>query len=96
MKLFTRYTKTFTTPGKHIVGTNLELLDALLETDGNTCFLLSPGCKEGPEEENLLVSFFERENKDNSDSVLTFRGVKSAKSVLTAYIICIISYPYHI
>ena len=58
-------------------------MDALLETDGSTCFLLYPACKEGPEEEDLLVSFFERENKDSSDSVLTFRGVKSAKSVLT-------------
>ena len=69
---------------------NLELLvDVLLETVGNTCLLLCPPCTEGPEEEDLLVSFLvcipaiERENKDNSDSELTFRGVTSAKSTLT-------------
>ena len=57
-------------------------MDALLETDGSTCFLLGPACTEAPEEEDLLVSFLEceRENKDNSDSELTFRGVRSAKS----------------
>ena len=58
--------------------TDLELLvDSLLETDGSTCFRLRPACTKGPEEEDLPVSFLERENKDNSDSEL---GVTSAKS----------------
>ena len=73
-------------------------MDALLETDGSTCFLLYPAGKEGPEEEDLLVSFFERENKDNSDSELTFRGVKSAKSICNEYIYngIIFNLSYHI
>ena len=52
-------------------------MDSLLETDGSTCFLLRPAGTEGPEKEDLPVSFLERENKDNSDSEL---GVTSAKS----------------
>ena len=64
-------------------------MDVLLETVGNICFFLCPACTECPEEEDLLVSFLvctpaiERENKDNSDSELTFRGVTSVKSTLT-------------
>ena len=63
-------------------------MDALLETVGNTCFFLCPACTECPEEEDLLVSFLvctppiEQENKDNSDSELTFHGVTLAKSTL--------------
>ena len=59
----------------------------MLETDGSTCFLLYPACNDAPEEEDLLVSFLEctneRENNDSSDSELTLRGVKSAKSKYT-------------